>query len=221
MIDLLAQLDESIFLALHHLVRGPSFDHTMWLVSDRWIWIPMYAALAWLFCRKFGWRRGCLIIAAAALAATCSDQLCATVIRPVFERLRPANLDNPLSGSVHVLHDYRGGAYGFPSCHAANTVMLATFVALLFRSRVLIGWMFLWALLNCLSRIYLGVHYPGDLLFGAIIGASFACLWWYVLRLTIRHLSMPELTRERVSAINPVVIVGALTLLIILAVLIF
>lgn len=221
MFESIGQIDESIFLALHHLVRGPSVDHTMWLVSDRWIWIPMYAALAWMFCRAFGWRRGLVVIIGAVLAVVCSDQLCASVIRPVFERLRPANPDNPLSQSVYVLNDYRGGPYGFPSCHAANTVMLATYVTLLFRSRTLAGWMYFWALMNCLSRVYLGVHYPGDLLFGALIGASFALVWWWLARMVIKRLRLPELQRSNTSPLSPAVITGAITMIMILAFLFF
>ena len=80
------------------------------------------------------------------------------------------NLDNPLSAMVHVVDGYRGGSYGFPSCHAANSFAFAAAVALIVRSRRCSLFVFGWAVLNSYSRIYLGVHYPGDLFCGAVIG---------------------------------------------------
>lgn len=87
-------------------------------------------------------------------------------------RLRPSNPENPLSEMVHIVGGYRGGSYGFPSCHAANSFALASFLILLFANRKLSLFIFAWAVLNSYSRVYLGVHYPGDLLVGAIIGTA-------------------------------------------------
>lgn len=84
----------------------------------------------------------------------------------------PSNPENPLSEMVHIVGGYRGGSYGFPSCHAANSFALASFLTLLFANRKLSLFIFAWAVLNSYSRVYLGVHYPGDLLVGAIIGTA-------------------------------------------------
>lgn len=84
----------------------------------------------------------------------------------------PSNPANPLSEMVHIVGGYRGGSYGFPSCHAANSFALASFLILLFANRKLSLFIFAWAVLNSYSRVYLGVHYPGDLLVGAIIGTA-------------------------------------------------
>ena len=84
----------------------------------------------------------------------------------------PSNPENPLSEMVHIVGGYRGGSYGFPSCHAANSFALASFLILLFANRKLSLFIFAWAVLNSYSRVYLGVHYPGDLLVGAIIGTA-------------------------------------------------
>ena len=102
--------------------------------------------------------------------------LSASLIRPVVARLRPANLDNPLSAMVHVVDGYRGGAYGFPSSHAANTAGLTFFVIQVFRKRAMLWLMVGWMLLVCYSRMYLGVHFLGDILVGIIIGAVIGTL---------------------------------------------
>ena len=79
-----------------------------------------------------------------------------------------------LATIVHIVDNYRGGDYGFPSCHASNSFMLATTATLLFRNKILSAFFFLWAITLCYSRAYLGVHYPGDLLAGAIWGTIVA-----------------------------------------------
>lgn len=99
-----------------------------------------------------------------------ADQVCSSLIRPVVARLRPANLENPIVDMVYIVNGYRGGSYGFPSCHAANSFGLALYVVFTFRKRWLSLFIIAWAVLNCYTRIYLGVHYPGDLLVGGIIG---------------------------------------------------
>lgn len=171
MIEFLNSADTQIFLAINGF-RAPMADGFMAAVSNRFVWIPLYVALFMVMIHRFGWRSALTLLAGAALAVLMADQLCATIIRPLACRLRPANLDNPLSALVHIVGDYRGGRYGFPSCHAANTVAITVFMTFAFGRRlnimVLLG---CWALLNCWSRIYLGVHYPGDLIVGAILGA--------------------------------------------------
>lgn len=171
MIDFLTSIDTDIFLMLNGL-HCPFLDQFMRLFSERFIWIPMYAALLALIIRHFGLRRGLIILCCTALAITLADQLCATFIRPAVQRLRPANLENPISGLVHIVNGYRGGPYGFPSCHAANTFALAVFMCSLLRTRAFTIAMAAWVLITCYSRIYLGVHYPGDLITGAIIGSA-------------------------------------------------
>lgn len=176
MLDWLANIDESIFLFLHHLTRCELMDSFMWMISNTYVWIPLYVAIVWWLFLRFGWKKRAVIIIAIVLATVCSDQTCATIIRPAVERLRPTHPDNPLSWYVSTVNDYRG-AFGFPSCHAANTFMLATFIFLLSRNWALFTSLIFWAAANCVSRIYLGVHYPGDILFGALVGMSFAVVW--------------------------------------------
>ena len=152
-------------------------DRVMMMLTGRWTWIPLYAALYWLLTRRFGWRNACGYALVIAAIIAMSDQMCASLIRPLVERLRPSNLLNPLSEFTRIVGAYRGGSYGFPSCHAANTIALATYFAVLVRSRWLTATLFVWAALNCYTRIYLGVHYPGDILVGGLVGAGIALLF--------------------------------------------
>lgn len=171
MIDWLNTIDTQVFLALNGL-HAPYFDVFMKLFTGKWIWVPMYAAVLFAVVRNYRWRQTLAVLVCVALAITIADQVCATLIRPEVCRLRPSNPENPLSEMVHIVGGYRGGSYGFPSCHAANSFALASFLTLLFANRKLSLFIFVWAVLNSYSRVYLGVHYPGDLLVGAIIGTA-------------------------------------------------
>lgn len=172
MIQTLAELDTQIFLALNGL-HTPLLDPIMKVLTGKVLWIPMYVAIAAVLLWRFGLWRGLLLTAVIGAAVGLSDMVSAQLIRPAVERLRPANLDNPLSAMVHIVDGYRAGGYSFPSCHAANTAALAMSSAIILRSRPYTIFICLWALLQCYTRIYLGVHYPFDILVGAIIGSAF------------------------------------------------
>ena len=147
-------IDTDIFLSLNRM-HSPFFDYFMSTYSGKWIWIPMYAAIWYVMLRNFHWKVTLFCMVGLALVITIADQTGATLIRPYVERLRPSNLENPISDMVHIVNGRRGGRYGFPSCHAANTFGLAFFVWFLFRKRWLTVFMMGWALLTCYSRIYL------------------------------------------------------------------
>ena len=182
MIDFLNQIDTAVFQFFNGM-HAPFFDRFMMLFTGRFIWIPMYAAILLVLLKTRGLKSAGIYVLGIALAITLTDQTCATYIRPLVERMRPSNLDNPLSAFTIVVDDYRGGDYGFPSCHSANSFALATFLAFLFRSRRIRMFIFGWAILNSYTRLYLGVHYPGDLLVGAIIGSAFGYLCYRIARL--------------------------------------
>jgi len=120
------------------------------------------------------------MLAVIGCAVAAADQVCSHMLRPMFERLRPSNLENPFSQYITVVNGYRGGAYGFPSCHASNCFALVGALSVFTLSRRFTAILTVWALLLCFTRMYLGVHYPSDLLVGAMIGgtigASFAMI---------------------------------------------
>lgn len=175
MIDIILDADSSVFLFINSL-HCAFFDSFMSIYSGRFIWIPMYAALLLMMVKRYPLVKTLCLLVGIALSITLADQICASVIRPIFERLRPSNLDNPLSEFTHIVNGYRGGAYGFPSCHAANSFALAVFAATMLRQRGFTIFILVWAFINCYSRIYLGVHYPGDIIVGALIGSAIGYL---------------------------------------------
>lgn len=177
----LIDIDQSLLLYLNSL-HCPFGDYFMSTFSGKIIWVPMYASILYILLKNFHWKVTLYCLVAIALTITFADQVCATLIRPVVERLRPSNLENPISEFVHIVNDKRGGSYGFPSCHASNSFGLAGFIVLLFRKRWLSIFICVWAAINCYSRIYLGVHYPGDLLAGIIVGLCGAVLMYYLFK---------------------------------------
>ena len=185
----LSDIDARLLLIVNG-AHSPFFDSVMWCISGRWIWVPFYAVLAYLLFRRMSWKRASLCLVTIGLIILAADQTCATLIRPEIGRLRPANLNNPLSSFVHVVNGYRGGRYGFPSCHAANTFALAVFMSLVIRHKWFTVMMFSWAFVVSYSRMYLGVHYFCDLFCGATIGSLFAVLFYYLQNYLFKRLNI-------------------------------
>ncbi len=187
MLDTLIDLDSQLLLFFNSF-HTPFLDRFMMLFTSRFIWAPMYALILLLFFKKYNPLRAGVFVVMLVAAIALTDQTCATLLRPMFERLRPSNLANPLSESVNIVDGYRGGRYGFPSCHAANSFALAIFLSLVVRRRGFTLVIFGWAALNSYSRMYLGVHYPGDILVGASIGSAFGYVCYRVAKLTALRL---------------------------------
>lgn len=191
MLDFLIELDTNIFLFLNDL-HLPFFDYFMKAFTGKLIWAPMYAVILFILYRRYGWKVATVFVLGTVLSVGLADHICASHIRPFVERLRPSNLLNPISSEVHIVDGYRGGSYGFPSCHAANSFALATFLSLLFSARRFTIFIFVWALLNSYSRLYLGVHYPGDLIIGAIIGSMIASGVYFLSKYVASRISTPQ-----------------------------
>ena len=175
----LVEGDSSILLAVNGM-HSSYFDTFMWLCSRKFEWIPFYLSILYVLFRNFSWRVVLYSLVAMGVILLLTDAVSSHFIRPVVARLRPSNLENPISEMIHIVDNHRGGRYGFPSSHASNSWGLVFFVGLLLRRRVLTTFLACWALLLCYSRLYLGVHYPGDLLAGMLLGAVVASLVYYV-----------------------------------------
>lgn len=183
--SLIQDFDNALLLAVNGL-HSDFMDMVMWTYSHRFVWIPLYIFFAFLLFRKYGWRKMILISVMIALTITAADQICATWLRPIFCRPRPGYSE--IGGLLHFVDDYRGGSYGFPSCHAANSAALCAYLIYMLRGKTLALALTIWFAVMCYSRMYLGVHYPTDLLFGTLIGGSVGFTFGY---LTQRLFSAP------------------------------
>lgn len=155
-------------------------DNFMMMYTGRFIWIPLYASLLVVMLRNFPLRVNIACIAVSVILIAVIDQTSSSMLRPILCRPRPANAESPIVSLVHIVDGYRGGHYGFPSSHAANCWGAAFFVYYVFRRHVLSLVFALWAFVMCWSRVYLGVHYVGDILFGTLIGFICASIIYYV-----------------------------------------
>lgn len=178
MIDFFLDLDKNLFLELNSY-HAEWLDSIMMYVTETLVWIPLYLIIAFFIFKVYG-KKGILILVCIALTILLADQITSSFMKPFFARLRPTH-DPELENLVHIVNNYRGGKFGFASSHAANTFGLALFIFLLFRQRTRhVLWIFVWALLVAYSRIYLGVHFPGDILVGALVGMVCAAGCFYL-----------------------------------------
>ena len=172
-IELLKEADTQLFLAINGF-HSPFFDTCMHYASSKFFWIPLYAFFLFLLLRDYR-KNTFLIVLFVALTITVSDQVCLHFFKNVFLRYRPCH-NLLLASNVHLVDDC-GGMYGFVSSHAANTFALAYFLFILFKQKYKTAiLLFVWAALVAYSRIYLGQHYPADVIGGALVGIASAWL---------------------------------------------
>lgn len=169
MLDLIRAADTELFLFLNGM-HSELLDHVMLWISGKYEWIPLYAALLIMIGIKIGWKNLIVILPFIVILIVLTDQS-SVMLKNFFERLRPCH--NPIiMANVHTVNDHCGGQFSFVSSHAANTFGLAVFVGSLLKSfykRILLV-LVIWASLVAYSRIYLGVHYPSDIIMGALLG---------------------------------------------------
>ena len=189
MLDYLNDIDTDALLAVNGL-HDVFQDAMWWLVSAKWASALIVLALLWVLLHQ-NRRHALLVIGMLVLAFVLADQVSSGLIKHLVERLRPTH-DPSLGDAVHTVNGYRGGMYGFVSSHAANAFAAATLVSLIIRHRLVTFSLFTWALLQCYSRVYLGVHYPGDILGGIIVGLLAGWLVWTLMRWIQRRWHLPE-----------------------------
>ena len=145
------------------------WDGFMWVATSTIVWVPVAAMLLYIIIKNNKIQEALLTIVMIALVITLADQIASGLCKPFFARFRPTQ-DPNIMYMVDIVNGYRGGRFGFISSHAANTFAISVFLSLLIKRKSLTFMLLFWAVLNSYSRIYLGVHYPGDILFGTIEG---------------------------------------------------
>lgn len=179
MLETLTDLDTRVFLWIngHH---ATALDWTLWTVSQHWCWAAVLLLAFALMTLRVEPRRWWVVLLAAVLCFLLADQGSVHLLKETVCRLRPCHaLDN-----VRMFRTHCGGQYGFVSSHAANSFALVTLLWMRYRKSCRWGMalMVLWALATCYSRAYLGKHYPGDLVCGALFGIAVGLLVAYAVR---------------------------------------
>ncbi|RIJ41673.1 phosphatase PAP2 family protein [Pontibacter oryzae] len=174
MLETLEQLDKEAFLYLNNM-HSPFWDAVMIFVSEKLVWIPFYLGLIGYLIWRYK-RVSILMLLLVIVAIGLSDFIASGLMKPYFMRLRPCH-DPSLSEFINIVSGC-GGRFGFISSHAANTFALAVFFNLILSDRYFIFKVILvcWAVVVTYSRVYLGVHFPGDVLLGALLGSFMAYL---------------------------------------------
>ena len=185
-IENLIPLERDLFFLLNG--SDSSFlDDWMWTVSGRFVWIPLFLAILFLFFYRTPRKQALLVTLFFILVFVLSDQLSSGFCKPFFERFRPTHHPD-FKELVDIVNGYRGGRYGFISGHATNSFGLAVFLSLLFRHRGVTLAALSWALLNSYTRIYLGVHFISDIVAGMLAGSLLAFLLYRLMMLLLSRL---------------------------------
>ncbi len=176
MLDWILNLDTQLFLLLNAL-HTPFFDPIMIFVSGKLTWLPLYLLIVLYMYKHFGWRFVWPLLG-IALVVVLADQSSVHLFKNIFQRMRPCH--NPIIKDLIYLPTGRcaGGRFGFVSSHAANVFGVAVCLVFLIKKRWFTIFILAWAALVSYSRIYLGAHYPGDVFFGAILGAIIGYSVW-------------------------------------------
>ncbi len=181
MIEWLINADVELFLFLNSF-NSNFFDFVMFWISERFIWIPFYAFLLFLLAKHYKWEVLAIIVF-VTLLITITDQSSVHLFKRVFMRWRPC-FNPEIKDMVHLAYDTCRGSYGFVSSHAANSFAFSCFIIYFLYKKVkyIVPVMIIWAMLKSYSRIYLGVHYPADIVVGAMLGivSAFLVILLYV-----------------------------------------
>jgi len=181
LIEKIEQIDRQLLFAIND-ANSPFLDTIMWWVSKPAFGIPFYLLFVFLLYKYFGWKSALIIVLSTGAAVGLADLSAKYLFKEMFERFRPSQ-NFEIKGQLHYVNNYHGGMYGFVSSHAANMFSIAILLGLWLKKKIRYSLHFLliWAALIGYSRIYLGVHYPSDVLCGALLGMSIAFLMYKVI----------------------------------------
>lgn len=193
MLEQLLHIDTEILLAINGW-HAPWADTLMWIISAKETWIPLYVLLIGLLVWRYRkpaptpvkWLQkvpACMVmILMIVLAVGAADFIASGILKDWVARPRPTRAPE-LEGVLHLVNGYKSGQYGFASSHAANTMACGLLFSMIWRNKIATAGLMLWVALNCYSRMYLGVHYPTDIIGGLLIGVLVAVAAYQVLRL--------------------------------------
>ena len=210
-IDTLLSLDTNLFLLINGF-HCAYMDKFMSVFSDKLVWIPFYLAIIFEIYRSKK-KESTWIILALILCVVLADQISSSIIKEAVHRFRPSRNEN-LQNLIHIVNGYKGGKYGFVSSHAANTIGLALLSSLIFKNRLYSYIVFIWVGITSYSRIYLGVHYPADVLGGFIVGVFAALLCFGLLKRYKPHLvdDFKSITFNKLTLSSLVLIVSVFSI---------
>lgn len=185
--DYIIQLDKEITLFINSLHNNFS-DYFMWLVSAKYTWLPLYLFLIYkIYVREKNIKTFSLVVLFAIVSVTLSDQISVHLFKNVFMRLRPCHCPE-IKDIVHIVKDHCGGQYGFISSHSSNAFSVTVFLSLYFSKKQWTIILISTASLIAISRVFLGVHYLGDILAGAIVGSLIAVFSFTLFKKTLKRL---------------------------------
>lgn len=195
--DFLQNIDEQFFILINRIWANKFFDLIMPPVRDRKFWIILYIVIALIILWKFK-LKGLIIIALLALNFGISDQLSSSVIKPAAGRIRPCNNENFKQQVILRIEDC-GVGKSFTSSHATNTFAFAVLLGLLFRKRLkyLFPVVIFWAALVSYAQIYVGVHYPLDIICGALVGTIISLIIYNLAKKFLFPKFIPELINSK------------------------
>ena len=211
MLEKLIHIDTQILLAINDW-HAPWADTLMWIISAKTTWIPLYLLLVGLLFWRYRkpamksvrWLQKvpvCVVmIVMIALAVGAADFIASGILKDLVARPRPTRVPE-LEGVLHLVNGYRSGQYGFVSSHAANTMACGLLFSLIWRNKIATVGLMLWVAMNCYSRMYLGVHYPSDILGGLMVGVLMAVVAYQVL-LMLGVLSRHDVNGEQSSCMG-------------------
>lgn len=192
MLEQLLHIDTEFLLAINGW-HAPWADRVMWIISEKTTWFALYGLLIGLLIHKYRkpaanavkWLQKvpvCVVmIVMIVLAVGLADFVASGILKDLVARPRPSRVPE-LEGVLHLVNGYKSGQFGFVSSHAANTMACGMLFSLIWRKKIATLGLMLWVAMNCYSRMYLGVHYPLDIIGGLLVGALVAAVAYWCLR---------------------------------------